>query len=1817
MQSPSLHGFRLSHQQRRWWLLHRDGAVHRALCAVEITGELDHGRLRSSLAGLVERHQILRTSFQRRAGLALPFQVIADLPCPPAWEEIDLSGGSAREREDRFQAVWQAAGQEPDSASPGSALRARLIRFEPGRHRLILSLPALCADARTLSLLAGGIALAAEPPRAADEEPVQYVQVSEWQHETVEDEEEAAEGKAFWRDREAAAAEPLHLPWQRDAAAVGLPAEPLRIGVTLGDGTTAGLSRLAAESSGSLEAALLTAWAALLGRLTGREDLALAVETDGRGLEELAGALGPLARAVPVRLGIDPEKSFAAALTGVAAALREAVDWQQHWLPDPQGDRTSRDVGFAFEPLPPPRSAGGVELRMTRCEVPGDLRPLALRCTAVEGRVTAVLEADPERFDAAGAAKLAEGFRVLVESAAQRPASLLEALPVLPAEERERLLHGFNATASPVPEPLLVHRRFELQAERHPEREALRFEAVSLTYAELNARANRLARHFRGLGVGPETVVALWLPRSPDLVVALLAVLKAGGGYLPVDVTQPAERLARMLVDSGAALLVTQGGAGVPPVAGLRGVDLDFDAAAVAALGDGDLDDLDFAVEPDGLAYVIFTSGSTGRPKGVAVPHRQLASYVHGLGERLGLGSGASFATVSTFAADLGNTSLFGALCGGGCLHVLAEERIFDGEAMAAYLESHGVDVLKIVPSHFQALYRTCPRPERLLPRRCLVLGGEACPSGLVSQLLREAPHLDVLNHYGPTETTVGVCAHRPERSGEPAAVTVPIGRPLANARLYVLDERLEPLPAGVPGELFIGGAGVARGYLGQGAQTAERFLPDPFAGSPGARMYRTGDRARHLPGGALECLGRLDRQVKIRGFRVEPDEVALALREHPGVEAAVAVPFEEAGGGVRLAAYTVPRRLWAAEIDGRKRFVLPNGMAIAHQNRNETEYLFQEIFVRHTYAQHGVRLREEAVVLDLGANIGMFMMFVAACRPRARLYSFEPLPPLFRTLRLNAELYAPGAKVFPAGVAETERTAEFMFYPQHTMMSGLSDYADPELERRVVERSLRNAGQQGSAEAAALIEHADELLGRRFEGERHACRLLRLSDVIRQEGLERIDLLKIDVQRAELDVLRGLEEPDWHRIDQIVMELHQDEAGATAGRIQQVLDLLGAHGFEAVVEQDPMLVGTDRYALYARRRDGRVEGEDLAALATTAAAPENRVLDAAQLRAWLSRRLPEPMCPAQHVLVKALPLTRNGKVDLRALPAPEQAGAAEGEGHVAPRNPVEERIAAIWAEVLGLERVGVHDNYFEIGGDSMQSIRVIARAARVGLRLTAQHFFEHQTIALLAAVLGDSERAAGEPAGLEIPLTPAQRRFLEGPEDPRAWGLPLPLEARGAVDRERLALAFREVAARHDALRLRFVRDAAGWRQRYGGEAAAALEWLDLSGVDPAALEESCDAVAVRLRAGLDLRDGPVARLACLDFGTGRPARLLLVCHPLVADEPSWRILVEDLGAAYRALEQGRDVSLPPATRPFRGWAEGVAALADAPEARSEAAFWLDGRYPGAGAEASPAPAGGEGLASPVTVRLDCGETQALVRDLAGGSRAEVEEVLLLALTEALGERWHGAPLVFDLESDARRAGLGDLDVSRTVGCFTSVSPRRLHLEPSSAGTGDRLRAVKEQLRAAPRQGISFGALRDLASGGATAAALRGLAEARLAFRYLGDLDEWAGGASPFALVPGTRALELLRRSSSPRPHRIGVHAWIADGRLHAAWTPGPSAAPGEAEELADGFVSLLRALLSAGGDAGAASPTDFPLAGLGQEDLQRIASLFGRAEE
>ena len=1299
-------------------------------------------------------------------------------------------------------------------------------------------------------------------------------------------------------------------------------------------------------------------------------------------------------------------------------------------------------------------AAGGLSFSTFAQRVHVDRFELKLSCLRRGEELLAEFHFDESVYGREDVGRLAAQYLSLLKSAATDPARPAADLDILGDEERERLLVEFNRTGgAPVESLPLVHKLIEEQARLAPGRDAVTCGGLTLTYGELDARAECLAARLRESGLQSEGRVGVCLERSAETLVCMLAVWKAGGAYVPLEPDQPAERLAFMLEDAGVFVVLTRARL-LERLAATPCEVIDIEAVAEsprATSGEG------HAARPEGLAYVLYTSGSTGRPKGVAVEHRQLAHYVDAVTRRLALPRGSTFAAVTTLAADLAYTSVFPALSTGGHLHVVGHELVADAAALADYFERHQIDCVKIVPSLMTALLAS-PEAARLLPRRVLVLGGETSAWGLVERVRTLAPSREVFNHYGPTESTVGVLTYRVgEGAARPDSPTVPLGAPLERVRAYVLDARMQPVPTGLAGELYLGGAGLARGYLNRPALTAERFVPDPFSGEPGARLYKTGDLVRFLADGMIGFLGRIDDQLKIRGFRVEAGEVEATLRAHPGVRAAVVLPRADASGAKRLVAYFVADG--GADIDGgRERYRLPNGLSVVHQNRNETDHGYREIFEEQSYLRHGVSVEDGDCVFDVGANIGLFSLFVGRTRPRARVYAFEPVAPVFELLKTNAALHCPNVKALPVGLSDRERAEEFTYYPGYTVMSGASAYADAAEEVATIKTILRNRQAAGGAEDG-LLEHAEELIAPRFAGESVRCCLRAISDVIDEEGVERIDLLKVDVQRAELDVLRGIREEHWGRIGQIVMEVHDGEGQGTSGRVAEVSSMLEARGFRVTAEQAELYRGTDRHTLYATRPEAHAAHATRAAevdAVPVASVSDSEVFEVTEesLTNFLGERLPEYMIPSAFVRLDSLPLTPNGKVSRDELPPPPEPGQPQGGDEAVPTNAVEAALAAVWASVLGVERVGIHDNFFRLGGDSIMSIQVVARAGQEGVRITARHLFENPTVAGLAAVANTSADAHAEQEAVvgPLPLTPIQRWFFEAdPVDPHHWNMALMLEAGEPLDATALGVALRALLTQHDALRLCFESDGPGlWRQSCREtNGATPLTVFDLSSLPReqriAALEEA----AARLQGGLQLAGESLLRCASFRLGGVEPDRLLFVVHHLAIDGVSWRILLEDLRAAYAAAASGARVQLPPKTTSFRRWAEGLKGYAREPRVRAGADYWLELRR----AEVKGLPVDGRGGAntyadsSTVTASLDAEQTRALLQDARSAYNTEINDILLAALARAFAAWTCERALLVDLEGHGREEVLPGTDFSRTVGCFTTRFPVLLEL--------------------------------------------------------------------------------------------------------------------------------------------------------------------------
>jgi FkbM family methyltransferase len=634
-------------------------------------------------------------------------------------------------------------------------------------------------------------------------------------------------------------------------------------------------------------------------------------------------------------------------------------------------------------------------------------------------------------------------------------------------------------------------------------------------------------------------------------------------------------------------------------------------------------------------------------------------------------------------------------------------------------MEREGITLLHTVPALAQTWLTGVPPGVSLRALRCIFFAGEALTSTLVQHWRETFPGTgEIVNFYGATETTLIKSFYRVPAEIPPGVQ--PLGQPMPQAQLLVLDNgRL----CGVnePGEIMIRTPFCSRGYINADEENRQRFVRNPFGDDV---LYRTGDRGRYRPDGALAFLGRLDDQVKIRGVRVEPGEVETVLGQHPDLrQVAVLAQPDTSGDGAetrRLVAYVAPVPARAPTVHGKKRHKLPNNAAVALLNKNETDFTYSELFGRQVYRKHGITFNDGDCIFDVGSNIGLFLLYANQVCDKPRLHCFEPNPTVFDILRANASLYDRGARLFNFGLSDENTQADFSFFSGYSILSGF--YADGETEKEAVKMYMLNQRQAGVDGMQALVDEADEILEERFQTKTFTAQLRTLSSVIQELGVERIDLLKVNVEKSELYVLGGIEDGDWPKIKQIVSEVH------TGPDLEAILALLQERGYDCIVEQDTLLVGTDFCYVYATRLPPQERGPEFH---PPLPALDEPFISTSELRRFVGQKLPDYMIPAAFVEMESLPLLPNGKVDRQALPLPDAARPRLGEEYVAPSTPYEEILVEVWQEVLGLEKIGVHDDFFDLGGHSLLATQVTSRVRdRFEIDWPVRALFEAPTIA-------------------------------------------------------------------------------------------------------------------------------------------------------------------------------------------------------------------------------------------------------------------------------------------------------------------------------------------------------------------------------------------------------------------------------------------------------------------------------------------------------
>jgi amino acid adenylation domain-containing protein len=869
------------------------------LVAVECT--LDDELLRRAFEAVVERHQILRTSIRLIDGV--PVQETQPLR-PFQLQVTDLRSSSPPERERQAQQLLAALARRPFDLSSEILLRAALVHMAPDEDQLLIVFHHVGSDHASSALLFAELdsiytALAngerADPPAL----PVQYADFAQWQRERLASEQD--ELIEYWTDKLAGAPQRLDLPTDRPRPSIQSYRGTLRE-LTVDQPLVRRLRELARDQSVSLFMVLLAGFKTLLHRYTGVEDLVVGVPVSGRNHEEIASLLGFFSNTLALRSDLSGDPTFAELLSRVKATTLEAQVYQE--LPfeklvevlNPQRAQSHSPLfqvllGFDVAPPEPPSLAGHV---LSQLPVPGwewsrfDLS-IVLR-EVPDGSLRATVEYASDLFDAATIGRLVGQLRTLLAAAAADPHARLSELPILTQAERHQVLTEWNSTSRPY-DGSCLHELFSAQAARTPDAIAVTAGAARITYAELERQSNRLARELQRHGIGPRAPVGICVQRSIELVIALLGSLKSGAAYVPIEPSYPPQRQELMLADAGARVLITQDRfLGVIDPRGASVISIDGDEARIRAHS---ADRLQTESDPEQIAYVIYTSGSTGQPKGVEIRHRSVANLIAHMRERPGIGPQDVLANLTTPAFDLSVPDWYLPLTTGARIVIIPREATLDGVELADWLARTGATFVQATPTTWQLLVDAGWKGS---PTLKIVCGGEALPRALADQLLARGASL--WHMYGPTETTVWSSV----LELWPGEGPVPLGGPIANTRFYVLDRHRQPAPIGVPGELYIGGDGVALGYRDRPELTAEKFVADPFGGS--GRLYRTGDLVRWRERGTLEFHGRIDHQVKLRGFRIELGEIEAVLDSHPDVSASVAIVRQDAPGDQRLVAY-------------------------------------------------------------------------------------------------------------------------------------------------------------------------------------------------------------------------------------------------------------------------------------------------------------------------------------------------------------------------------------------------------------------------------------------------------------------------------------------------------------------------------------------------------------------------------------------------------------------------------------------------------------------------------------------------------------------------------------------------------------------------------------------------------------------------------------------------------------------------------------------------------------------------------------------------
>ena len=1443
--------YEVSHAQRRLWFLDKlipNSPSYNIHGDILIEGGLNIDAVTKALQIIVNRHESLRTTFSTRDDK--PVQIISDylkvdLPL------IDLTDKPEDKQDIYVEQIIEEEASTPFNLEKGPLFRVKIIRLAPLKHTLLLTMHHIISDGWSMGIIlkeatsAYFAAIDSKTPKLP-ELHIQYKDFAYWQNRLLEygslkDQEE------YWLKKLGGRLPILDLSTNRSRPPVQTQngyVHRFRVDSTL----TSRLKELSKGHDVTLFMILLGALGVFLNKLTQQDDIIIGSPIAGRGHHDLENLIGFFVNTLALRMDLATDPDFIELLQQVKKTCLDAYANQDYPfdrlidLLNPVRD-TSRtpifNVMFVLQNATEDfskGSLGGITFKDVTRDRDIAKFDLTLFVFEVGDHLEMQFEYNTDLFSARTIGRYAGYFCNLLREVVERPYDSISCYEILGVEERVTLLERFNDTEAVYPEGRCIHELIEEQVDRVPDRVSVVCGTRSITYRELERRSNQLANYLRSRGVGPDVLVGIMMDRSIEMVVGILGILKAGGGYVPLDPEYPEVRLEYMIDDSGIRLLLGEEGV-KEKLSGYSGesIYLDGPYGNIGLMSDARPECINTSRD---LVYVIYTSGSTGQPKGIEIEHRGLANYILWAIRYYGIEGQGSFPLYTSMSFDLTVTSLFVPLVAGERIEV--QPTRVDSSTLLEDILNSSCDIMKLTPAHLEILDSiTSSKNKGLGGIDRFIVGGEALSPVVMCLLLGRYPGITFYNEYGPAEAVVGCIVYKFSEL-DLSCTNVPIGKPIANTKVYILDERLNLVPIGVPGEICIASPGVARGYLNKEEMTRKSFVASPFR--EGERIYRTGDLGRWLSDGNIEFLGRIDHQIKIRGYRIELGEVDAVLSRYEGIRDCVVVDRDYSGN----------------------------------------KYL-----------------------------VGYYV--------------------------------------------------------------------------------------------------ADEEIG--------------------------------------------------------------------------------------------------------------VSG----------------------LRSFLRETLPEFMVPSRFVRMESLPLTPNGKVDRVALPEPEGLRPDMGSEYVAPRNKIEEVIAAVWRKVLGLDKVGIYDNFFDLGGDSIISLQVVSRLKRGGISIQPKDMFEHQCIADLASIV-DIKAALVVEQGPVVgvsPLMPIQRWFFEQDlKNYNHFNQSLIFSTSIGFDVGALQRVLQALIDHHDALRVRFRNEDGTYIQEFKplGEEVSLI-------VKDVPSNEELKAEADGLQGSLDILKGPVFRVGL--YHMEGSDYLVLVGHHLVMDGVSWRILLEDLLVGYDQALKSEEIVLPEKTTSFRDWAILLEEYAKRDDVLKELSYWekvLPNRVPDIPIDHDLG-ANDIGSSEVVSVELSKDETRVLLKNAHRAYNTEVNDLLLTALMRLLQD-WTGrSEVVFDLEGHGREYVINGVDISRTVGWFTTIFPVSLSID-RNADIGSHIKYAKERLHTIPHKGFNFCVLKYISGRDFSCHVNTGIS-----FNYLGQVPSIAPDES-FSLVKMDDVRSVIDRRNK-RANLIDVICIVADSRL------------------------------------------------------------------